>query len=643
MKKFTLYLLIFALILFCLWALNIFLKPVSKLKVLINGGEDVQTLIEENISFRDLNKNGKLDIYEDSRQPVDARVEDLLSQMTLEEKVGQMFHPPVLIKPDARFRAFLDAMSGGISMEEFIALKHISHFNFYGEAAPIEIARRLNQLQRVAEESRLGVPVTFSTDPLHEVPRGGGIAAFSLDGISKWPSQLGFAATRDSDLIFKFGQIASAEYRAMGFRTGLHPMSDLATEPRWARNFGTFGSNADLSSEMTVAYVKGFQGDQIDENSVHTMVKHFPGGGPQEGGLDPHLKSGENQVYPGNNFDYHLKPFQAAIDNGMKVIMPYYGIPKGQTDEDVAMAFNKYILTDLLRDQMNFDGVVCTDWGVIEGRHWGVDDLSISERYEKSINAGVDQYGGENKPEYVVDLVNEGKISEERIDQSVRRILTNKFELGLFENPFVDENLVSELVNRADYIEEGLRAQRKSVVLLSNKDNTLPLPKGMNIFVDGMNKAEASNFGNVVESPENADYVLLFLNTVFNGNQPSGIDRVLDNMLSTMFPNMDLNYSDEINEKIERYSRVSRLIIISDLNRPAILTTAYEKSFGLVGTFGVQDLVILETIFGDNNPTGKLPFEIPSSMEAVENQNPDVADDTENPIFKYGHGLSYED
>ena len=641
MKKFTLYLLIFALILFCLWALNIFLKPVSKLKVLINGGEDVQTLIEENIPFRDLNKNGKLDIYEDSRQPVDARVEDLLSQMTLEEKVGQMFHPPVLIKPDARFRAFLDAMSGGISMEEFISLKHISHFNFYGEASPIEIARRLNQLQRVAEESRLGVPVTFSTDPLHEVPRGGGIAAFSLDGISKWPSQLGFAATRDSDLIFKFGQIASAEYRAMGFRTGLHPMSDLATEPRWARNFGTFGSNADLSSQMTVAYVKGFQGDQIDENSVHTMVKHFPGGGPQEGGLDPHLKSGENQVYPGNNFDYHLKPFQAAIDNGMKVIMPYYGIPKGQTDEDVAMAFNKYILTDLLRDQMNFDGVVCTDWGVIEGRHWGVDDLSISERYEKSINAGVDQYGGENKPEYVIDLVNEGKISEERIDQSVRRILTNKFELGLFENPFVDENLVSELVNRADYIEEGLDAQRKSVVLLSNKDNTLPLPKDISIFVDGMNKDEASNFGNVVESPENADYVLLFLNTVFNGNQPSGIDRVLDNMLSTMFPDMDLNYSDEINEKIERYSRVSKLIIISDLNRPAILTTAYEKSLGLVGTFGVQDLVILETIFGDNNPTGKLPFEIPSSMEAVENQNPDVADDTENPLFVYGYGLSY--
>ena len=642
MKKFTLYLLIFALLALGLWALNIFLKPVSHAKVLMSSNGEVETLIEENKSFRDLNKNGKLDIYEDSRQPVSARVEDLLSQMTIEEKVGQMFHPPVLIKPDILFRSFLDAMNGGVTEDEFIASKHISHFNFYGEAAPLEIAERLNALQKVAEETRLGIPVTFSTDPLHEVPRGCGIAAFSLDGISKWPSQLGFAATRDPKLIFEFGQIASAEYRAMGFRTGLHPMSDLATEPRWARNFGTFGSNADLSSEMTVAYVKGFQGNEIDENSVHTMVKHFPGGGPQEGGLDPHLKSGENQVYPGNNFDYHLKPFQAAIDSGMKVVMPYYGIPVGQTDEDVAMAYNKYILTNLLREKMNFEGVICTDWGVIEGRHWGVDNLSIIDRYEKSINAGVDQYGGENKPEYVVELVKNGKVTESRIDDSVRRILKNKFELGLFEQPFVEESNVQKLVNKKEYIELGLEAQRKSIVLLSNKNNTLPLKKNIKIFVDGMDELEVSKFAGIVNDHREADYVLLFLNTVFNGNQPSGIDRVLDNMLSTMFPNMDLNYNQEISAKIEKYSSDSKLIVISDLNRPAILNEANEKSLGLIGTFGVQDRVILETVFGDNNPTGKLPFEMPSSMEEVLDQNPDVPDDTANPIFSFGHGLSYQ-
>ena len=638
--KYIFYLLIIPIL---LWAFNIYFKPISHAKVLLNSSGEVNKKLKDNFSYRDLNKNGKLDIYEDSRQPVHLRVDDLLSQMTLEEKVGQMFHPPVLIKADPIFKSFLDAMRGGVSVEEFISLKHISHFNFYGNASPIDIAKKLNQLQKVAEKSRLGIPVTFSTDPLHEVPRGGGIASFSLEGISKWPSQLGFAATRDADLIFKFGQIASAEYRAMGFRTALHPMADLATEPRWARNFGTFGSNADLSSEMTVAYIKGFQGEEINENSVHTMVKHFPGGGPQEGGLDPHLKSGENQIYPGNNFNYHLKPFQASIDEGIKVIMPYYGIPKGQTDEDVAMAFNKYILTELLRKQMNFSGVICTDWGVIEERHWGVDDLSISQRYEKSINAGVDQYGGEDKPEYIIDLVQKQRISEKRIDESVRRILTNKFELGLFENPFVKEGLVSELVNKKSYIEEGLDAQRKSIVLLSNKDNTLPLSKDLNIFVDGMSKTEASKFGKIVNDPKDADYILLFLNTVFNGNQPSGIDRVQDNFLSKMFPNMDLNYDDEINSRIEDYSKKSKLIIISDLNRPAILTTAVEKSMSLIGTFGVQDKVIFETIFGDNNPSGQLPFEIPSSMEEVKSQNSDVADDTKSPIFKYGHGLSYPD
>ena len=195
-----------------------------------------------------------------------------------------------------------------------------------------------------------------------------------------------------------FGKVAAAEYRAMGFTTALHPMSDMATEPRWARNFGTFGSNAELSAEMTVAYMKGFQGNGLSDKSVMTMVKHFPGGGPQLDGLDPHLKSGESQVYPGENFEYHLAPFIAAIENDMRVVMPYYGIPTAQTDEEVAMAYNRYILTDLLRDELGFEGVVCTDWGVVTGRIWGVEALTIEERYLKSVEAGVDQYGGRATP-----------------------------------------------------------------------------------------------------------------------------------------------------------------------------------------------------------------------------------------------------
>jgi beta-glucosidase len=592
-------------------------------------------------AFRDLNRNGSLDPYEDYRIAAADRVEDLLSQMTLEEKVGQMFHPPVLIEPDPLFRVFLEAMNAGTSIEELISRKSLTHFNFYGGASPDNIAKRLNELQQIAERTRLGIPLSISSDPVHEVPRGGGIASFTLDGVSKWPSQLGFAAGRDASMLEAFGKIAAAEYRAMGFTTALHPMSDMATEPRWARNFGTFGSNADLSAEMTVAYMKGFQGNSLSDQSVMTMVKHFPGGGPQLDGLDPHLKSGESQVYPGNNFDYHLAPFIAAIENDMRVVMPYYGIPTGQTDEDVAMAFNRYILTDLLRDQLGFDGVVCTDWGVITGRVWGVEPLTVEERYLKSIEAGVDQYGGESEPAYIIDLVDRGIINESRIDASVRRILKNKFDLGLFETPFVDEAAVAERVNLAEYTSLGMTAQRNAVVLLDNDASALPLAPETRIFVDGLDSDVAASYASLVNSPEDADVVLLFLNTVFNGNQPAGTDSTFDQMMATRFPDTNLAFDAEIVSKATSYSEVSQLVTLVDLNRPAILTDLKEVSTALVGTFGVSDEAMLDIVFGRHNPTGKLPFELPSSMAEVEAQLEDMADDTENPLFPYGWGLGY--
>lgn len=625
-----------------LYATNLFLKPLSKVKASL-----AQTNISEPITvdgevFRDLNRNGVLDPYEDYRVATNDRVEDLLSQMTLEEKVGQMFHPPVLIEPDPLFRVFLEAMNAGTSIEELISRKSLTHFNFYGGASPESIAARLNSLQRIAERARLGIPLSISSDPVHEVPRGGGIASFTLDGVSKWPSQLGFAAGRDASMLEAFGKIAAAEYRAMGFTTALHPMSDMATEPRWARNFGTFGSNADLSAEMTVAYMMGFQGTSLSDQSVMTMVKHFPGGGPQLDGWDPHLKSGESQVYPGKNFDYHLAPFIAAIENDMRVVMPYYGIPTAQTDEDVAMAYNRYILTDLLRDELGFEGVVCTDWGVVTGRIWGVEALTIEERYLKSVEAGVDQYGGENDPAYIIDLVNNGAITEVRIDESVRRILKNKFDLGLFEEPLVDEAAVTTLVNLPEYRALGMQAQRNAVVLLDNETAKLPLASETRIFVDGLEPAVAANYGTVVDTPEEADVVLLFLNTVFNGNQPAGTDRTLDQMMASRFPDTNLAFDDSILAKAQTYSQVSQLVTLVDLNRPAILTELKDISSALVGTFGVSDEAMLDVVFGRHNPSGKLPFELPSSMAEVETQLEDVPDDTVNPLFPYGWGLNYQ-
>jgi beta-glucosidase len=632
---------VIALIIGALYAAHLFLKPISKIKASLAQSSIAAPINEDGEAFRDLNRNGSLDPYEDYRIATADRVEDLLSQMTLEEKVGQMFHPPVLIEPDPLFRVFLEAMSAGTSIEELISRKSLTHFNFYGGASPENIARRLNELQRIAERTRLGIPLSISSDPVHEVPRGGGIASFTLGGVSKWPSQLGFAAGRDASMLEAFGEIAAAEYRAMGFTTALHPMSDMATEPRWARNFGTFGSNAELSAEMTVAYMKGFQGEDLSHQSVMTMVKHFPGGGPQLDGLDPHLKSGESQVYPGDHFNYHLAPFVAAIENDMRVVMPYYGIPTGQTDEDVAMAYNRYILTDLLRDQLGFEGVICTDWGVITGRIWGVEPLTVEERYLKSINAGVDQYGGESDPEYIIALVNQGAISEARIDQSVRRILRNKFDLGLFETPFVDEAEVNALVNLPEYVTLGMAAQRNAVVLLDNASSALPLAAETRIFVDGLDSSVAAKYGTVVETPDDADVVLLFLNTVFNGTQPAGTDRTLDQMMATRFPDTNLAFSEEILAKAAYYSDVSQLVTLVDLNRPAVLTELKGSSAALIGTFGVSDEAMLDVVFGKFNPVGKLPFELPSSMAEVEAQLEDVPDDTANPLFPYGWGLTY--
>jgi beta-glucosidase len=367
----------------------------------INSGSQV---------FRDLNKNGQLDIYEDPTRPVDERVEDLLNQMTLEEKAGLMFQPMI----NARKRGGLvevPNMMMPVGTSEMVVNRHIKHFNIVRGSSVEDTAAWYNNIQKLAERTRLGIPITISTDPRHSASDVPG-TSIATEGFSRWPDPLGLAAIGDAGLVERFGDIARQEYLAVGIRTALHPMADLATEPRWARMSGTFGEDAELSSRMTAAYVRGFQhgGDGVGPESVSCMVKHFPGGGPQKDGWDPHFSYGRDQVYPGENFDYHLLPFEAAFAAGVEQIMPYYGIPVGQTSSDVAMAFNKEIITDLLRDKYGFDGVICSDWMICESNKllgiaeimeptsWGVEHLNVRERYKMALMAGVDQFGGQLNP-----------------------------------------------------------------------------------------------------------------------------------------------------------------------------------------------------------------------------------------------------
>ena len=613
-----------------------------------------------NFSFRDLNKNERLDVYEDSREPVEKRVEDLLNQMTIEEKIGQMFitmigmgrdgdlldvppiHKDILDDPLFELGIYFSLETNA----EMIVKRKMSHFNILHAYTPEAIARFNNNLQGKAERTRLGIPVTIATDPRHGAREDEkGVGGIYTPSFSRWPTSLGLAATRDSTLVREFGEIAREEYKACGIRLALHPMADLATEPRWARINGTFGEDAELSAAMTFSYIKGFQGDTLSSESVITMVKHFSGGGPQKDGEDAHFPYGKEQVYPGNNFDYHLIPFtKGALPAKTGQIMPYYGIPVGQTKEEVGFGFNKEIITELLRDSLKFDGVVCTDWNIINTmplaelaggeRSWGVENLSPEQRMKKAILAGVDQIGGETSTEQIINLVQRGEIEESRIDQSVRRILRDKFTIGLFDNPFVDLSKISEKLLKPDKIKKGEIAQVKSTILLKNQNKILPLKNNLKCYLMGFRyKKQFSKYSEVVSNPEDADYIIVRKDTPYDQREGT--------MLESFFHQGRLYYNEEELAELKRLSKTKKIISIVNLERGAVLTELDRLSQALLVDFGTQDHLMADILFGKEKPSGKLPIELPRSQQAANKQLEDIPYDSENPLYNFGHGLEY--
>jgi beta-glucosidase len=601
---------------------------------------------DDGFAFRDLNKNGRLDPYEDPRLPIEERVADLLSQMTLEEKAGMLFQTMIAMNPDGS----LSEGGGEFAApptQEMILQKLMNHFNLLHVSAPRQIAEWYNRLQALAEETRLGIPVTISTDPRHAFSSNPG-ASFMAGAFSQWPEPLGLAAINDSTQVEEFGEIARQEYTAVGIRVALHPMADLATEPRWSRINGTFGEDAERSGRMTAAYIRGFQGPTIGPESVSCMVKHFPGGGPQKDGDDPHFAFGREQVYPGNNFEYHLKPFEAAFAAGVSQVMPYYGMPVGLPLEEVGFGFNKDVVTGLLRKRYAFDGIVCTDWGLLTdaeikgepfpARSWGVEHLSIPEKARKILDAGVDQFGGEACPEVIVELVRSGQIPESRIDISVRRLLREKFRLGLFDQPYVDPEVAERVVGNERFQAAGALAQRKAFVLLKNAAGasgpTLPLTGRPKLYIENLAPEVASAYGEVVATPAEADLAILRLQAPYEPPKGGGF-------LANFFHSGDLDFKREERERILAILRQVPTIVDIYLDRPAVIPEIAEHSAALLANFGASDAALLDIVFGRATPQGTLPFELPSSMEAVRKQRSDVPYDSENPLFPFGYGLSY--
>ena len=596
--------------------------------------------------FRDLNGNGVMDPYEDPRLTPEERTADLLARLSLEEKAGLMFQTVIELGDDGDLLETPGAISKSPTSTVILG-KGMSHFNVHHIPTARAGARWSNNLQRLAEQTPHGIPVTISTDPRHAFVENTGVA-FSAGPFSQWPEPMGLAALDDLEVIRTFADVARQEYCAVGIRAALHPQIDLPTEPRWGRQAQTFGYDAERVSQITAAYLEGFQGDALGPESVACTTKHFPGGGPQRDGEDAHFPYGREQDYPGGMFEYHLAPFREAIRRGTAGMMPYYGMPvglerDGRPIDEVGFAYNRQIVTDLLREELGFGGVVVTDWELVNDNHvgdqvlparaWGVEHLDATGRMRMLLDAGVDQFGGEECVDLLLDLVRSGAVAEERLDASVRRILLVKFQLGLFDDPYVDEDAAERIVGNAAFREAGTRAQAESVTVLVDREETLPLfaASDARIYAEGLTDPALAAYGERAARPEEADVAIVRIGAPFDPRD--------DLFLEKWFHQGSLEFPPGLAVRLARIADQVPLVIVVNLDRPAVLTPLLPVASALVADYGSSDEAVLAALSGRIPPRGVLPVEIPRSMDAVRASATDVPDGTADPLFPRGFGL----
>ncbi|WP_394990159.1 glycoside hydrolase family 3 N-terminal domain-containing protein [Emticicia sp.] len=654
-------------------------KPVAQPQL---GKRSAEILKINNLEFKDLNKNKKLDKYEDWRLPNEVRIKDLISQMTIEEKIGFMiisttrlagdfafqqnaprveitsgFNEEDLLQPNNMFtrKPLAVPIMSAAGTTKGVMTYNLRHFIIRANPSAKILADWANNLQALCETSRLGIPAIVASNPRNHVTMDAAVGlSVGTTVFSKWPGELGLAAMRDLKLTREFAEIAAKEWSAVGIRKGYMYMADLATEPRWQRVEGTFGEDADLASNMISEIVLGFQGNKLGKNSVAMTTKHFPGGGPQEGGQDSHFDWGKFAHYPGGMFDYHVKPFKAAIDAGTSSIMPYYSAPKGKEFENVGFSYNKAIIQDLLRKKLGFKGIINSDTGPIDMMPWGVENLTVLERYKKSIEAGVDIFSGGADPTLLLETVKKGLVTEARINESIIKLLREKFELGLFENPYVDADAAVKLVGNAEFQKRADLAQRKSIVLLRNDAQVLPIVKNKTesrpkvffetYYDNGRTKTPitvkkptiANDRFEFVSTKEEADVVLLWLIPSAGGLFSSGGKPI---ELSLSKNKIDIAHVNElINAK--------PTVVVINFSSPWVIDELDKSNTKtILATFGTTQEALLDIVSGAFNPTGKMPFSTPISEKAAAENKSDVPGFLEPKgyaLFKFGDGLSYK-
>ena len=703
----------------------------------------VALLIDKGFAFKDLNKNNELDPYEDWRLSADERAKDLAAKMSIDQIAGLMLYSAHQSIPSGSQGRFGGATYNGKPYNEsgakasdltdqqikFLTRDNLRHVLVTSVESAEIAAIWNNNVQALCEGTDLGIPANNSSDPRHRAVSTAEYNVGSAGQISMWPGSLGLAATFDPAVVKLFGDIASKEYRALGITTALSPQIDLATEPRWSRVSGTFGESPELSTDMARAYIDGFQtsgketaiADGWGYNSVNAMVKHWPGGGPEEGGRDAHFSYGKFAVYPGDDFATHLIPF---IEGAFKLdgetlmasaVMPYYTISYNIDkvyNENVGNGYSKYMITDLLRGEYGYDGVVCTDWGVtrdytaVDGfgtAGWGVENMTEVEKHYKIIMAGVDQFGGNNDSGPVMAAYQMGieehgeEFMHARMEESAVRLLKNIFRVGLFENPYLNPDETKNIAGNSEFMEAGYDAQLKSIVMLKNRNNTLPVEKNLTVYIPkrklpagrnffGMetpasesypvNIDIAGKYFNVTDDPSEADFALVVINSPESG---SGYDRADVNKGGNGYVPISLQYSkytavdardpsiaggdplesftnrtykgksvttqnsNDLKMVLDtRNAMKDKPVIVSiNMSKPMVFDEFEEAADAILVSFDVQDQAILDIISGETEPSGLLPLQMPANMHTVETQYEDVPFDMTFHIDSEGNGYNF--
>ncbi|RPF27864.1 glycoside hydrolase family 3 protein [Georgenia muralis] len=718
-------------------------------------------LLKEGEKFKDLNGNNKLDPYEDWREHVDVRVADLVGQMTLEEKAGLMLIDTLnaecidgdVASVSATGLDYIDNQNmhrlifRNVVSDEAVCGAPGGGFQASTRLTPADAATFMNRVQEVSEGTRLGIPVLYKSNARNHIdPQARAGINESAGAFSAFPKEAGIAAAAlgeqalatgeatdgDMSVVDDFAGVMADEWASIGLRGMYGYMADLSTEPRWYRTHETFTEDADLGANIMGELVETLQGpvgadgnSLSPETAVALTMKHFPGGGPQELGLDPHYAFGKTQVYPGDAFGYHLKPFEAAIEAGVSSIMPYYGVPmdvsyEGIDYDEVGMAFSDQIVNGLLREQMGFAGYVNSDTGIINDRAWGFEEATIPERVAAAINGGTDTLSGFHDVATITDLVADGLVSEERVTLAAERLLAPMFEMGLFENPYVDPEVATATVGNDENRATALDLQRRSAVLLQNTevdgDTLLPLETGSSLYVLGnVSAATAQEYGYDVTdgntadpadrpSAEGSDAAVISVtvnNTgtgAYRSNDPAtglneddlspivwdgalgldgqspygaadacvayGASSCTDNGLrfggsypweSSIldFTGMAEAQSWTITPSLDTIQAVmdevgaENVVLDVYFRQPYVLDEAsgLRDAGAILANFGSTDRALLDVLSGEFAPQGRLPFALPASRLAVEEQYSDLPgyeETADGALFPYGFGLTYD-